>query len=158
MGKRLQIWHPVINISSAQGYFVRLIVPRGTNKEKTRKSSSICRILLAARAALYLPLWVTDWLTHDSSLRAIDHFLTFLTKPLNYWEQISSHFRISTTGYHGCHGHWGHGGHGGQDRTGQDRTGQAKLASKLDFPGNLCHKLWLAAFAILAMFKVLLPV
>ena len=35
-----------------------------------------------------------------------------------------------------------------KDRTGQDRTGQ-KI--KLDFPGNL----WLAAFAILAMFNIL---
>ena len=35
--KSLQIFHPAINISSAQGYFVRLIVPRGTNKEKNTK-------------------------------------------------------------------------------------------------------------------------
>ena len=64
MGKRLQIWHPVINISSAQGYFVRLIVPRGTNKEKTRKSSSICRILFSCQSSS-LPTLVSDWLTHS---------------------------------------------------------------------------------------------
>ena len=58
-------------------------------------------------------------------------------------------------GHHGCDGRHGRDGHHGQDghhghycHYDQVRTGQAKLAFKLDFPGNLFR----AAFAILAMF------
>ena len=42
--------------------------------------------------------WVSDWFMiinlSDRPMRG--HYLTFLTKPLKSWEQISSHFRIST--------------------------------------------------------------
>ena len=41
--------------------------------------------------------WVTDDYQFEQSTRKpmSGHYLTFLTKPLKSWEQISSHFRIS---------------------------------------------------------------
>ena len=55
----------------------------------------------AALAALYFPSWVTDWVTESLMIINLSdppmsrHYLTFLTKPLKSWEQISSNFRIA---------------------------------------------------------------
>ena len=65
--------------------------------QKRIECAKVWSFFLAAIATLYLHRYLSDWfmiinLSHRPMSR---RYLTFLTKTLESWEQISSHFRIS---------------------------------------------------------------
>ena len=80
---------------------LNIIVLFEANWPNSSESHFVSYLFLAALAALYLHLSVSEWLMiiNLSDPPMSNHYLTFLTKPLQSWEQISSHFRISTLFY-----------------------------------------------------------